>query len=72
MVSLNCEARHRGGWWYNNSTHLELNTIYSKLRLYLNGVNHYGVPFVEMKIRPQNCDMDNNKTITTLTDTLLD
>jgi len=60
MVSFNCEARHRGGWWYNDCTHLELNTIYSKLRLYLNGVNHYGVLFVEMKIRPQNCDMDNH------------
>ena len=56
-TSVDCIARHGGGWWYNNCAHLELNTKYSSLRLYLNGVNHYGVKFVEMKIRPRDCDL---------------
>ena len=50
----NC-AKGDGGWWHNFCTHIYLNESGDRMPIYLNGQWQYPV-FVEMKIRPQNCD----------------
>ena len=50
----NC-AHGDGGWWYNNCAHMELNDDINSKRMYLNGQWH-GLSFIEIKIRPVNCD----------------
>ena len=52
----NC-ALSRGGWWYNYCSHIYLNAQYSDIFMYLNSQRVY-LTFVEMKIRPQNCDIN--------------
>ena len=53
--SGNCAVN--GGWWYVSCSHISLNEIFGQLYMYLNGEGLYAA-FVEMKIRPQNCDID--------------
>ena len=44
-----------GGWWYNRCAHIFPNSQYNyKYAIYLNGQYHV-LPFIKMKIRPQNC-----------------
>ena len=52
----NC-ALNRGGWWYTICGYIYLNTPYRNIKMYLNGKYEY-LTFVEMKIRPHNCDIN--------------
>ena len=52
----NCE-RHEGGWWHRSCSNIYLNAVYNRILIILNGQFHYPT-FVEMKIRPQNCDIN--------------
>ena len=59
----NCAIDHygltepTGGWWYKNCIHAQPNTVYNhKITVYLNGEWH-APPFIEMKIRPHNCNI---------------
>ena len=51
--SNNC-AQYYGGWWYHNCGYIYLNDDYNTMRI---NPSYYS-KFVEMKIRPQNCDID--------------
>ena len=56
--SSNCATY--GGWWWNHNciySHIKLNDDFSTIYMYLNHGNTYST-FVEMKIRPQNCNID--------------
>jgi len=56
----NC-AHGLGGFWYNACGAIRINDKYNDSHvLYLNG-EWYATPFVEMKIRPQNCGADQVK-----------
>ena len=58
-IGYNCAQRF-GGWWHNNCNHIRLNNKYNQGKygmMHINDENLYPV-FVEMKIRPQNCDID--------------
>ena len=57
MHSSNC-AYSNGGWWHRQCTHIEITKEYSKIAIALNNEWQYPT-FVEMKIRPQNCEIDN-------------
>ena len=46
-----------GGWWHNRCSHIYLNCHYRSIHMYINQGNHYPT-FVEMEIRPQNCNID--------------
>ena len=54
LGSDNC-ALHRGGWWFHSCSHIDLNR--ELIRIRLNDENQFPT-FVEMKIRPQICDID--------------
>ena len=54
--SYNC-ATIRGGWWHNSCSHIYLIRHYSSIHMYINQEKHY-LTFAEMKIRPQNCNID--------------
>ena len=45
-----------GGWWYNSCSFLYINKEYDRISLNIYG-NHYAT-IVEIKIRPQNCDIN--------------
>ena len=46
-----------GGWWHNQCSNIAINYIYGSIYLALKYQNLY-LTFVEMKIRPQNCNID--------------
>ena len=46
----------RGPWWHRICTDIELNDAYTGLHIKLNGETN-NPTFVEMKIRPNNCDI---------------
>ena len=46
-----------GGWWHRHCSHLILNDAYSEIHIHVNG-NGYTPTFVEVKIRPHNCEID--------------
>ena len=49
--------RNAGGWWYNFCSNVFLNHQYNNiLSVYLNG-QWYSLPFIEIKIRPVNCNI---------------
>ena len=57
--SINCAQYHGpgGGWWYNQCTNIQPNVVYKgKYGVALNGKWHT-LPFIEMKIRPHNCNI---------------
>ena len=46
-----------GGWWYKSCQYTQLNTLYNHNRaIYLNSKYH-PLPFIEIKIRPHNCNI---------------
>ena len=46
-----------GGWWYNHCKHIQINALYKHTNgILLNGKWH-SLPFIEMKIRPHNCNI---------------
>ena len=51
--SNNC-AQYQGGWWYRSCSYIYLNGDYNDMRI---NPSQYS-KFVEMKIRPQNCEID--------------
>ena len=52
----NC-ALYDGGWWHYSCGNIKLNEAYTSIFIYLNRESHYPTS-VEMKIRPQNCNID--------------
>ena len=57
---LNCAVHYRGGnaggWWYNSCSQTYPNHQYNhKYSVYLSG-QWYSLPFIEIKIRPLNCN----------------
>ena len=46
-----------GGWWYKSCQFIQANTHYNHNHaIYLNNKNH-PLPFIEIKIRPHNCNI---------------
>ena len=56
LHSDNC-AYYDGGWWHHSCTFIRLNDDYTEIYIYLNRKTHFPTS-VEMKIRPQNCNID--------------
>ena len=56
LWSGNCALRD-GGWWHRSCSYIQLNDAYTAIYMYLNDEPHYPTS-VEMKIRPQNCNID--------------
>ena len=55
--AVHSAGNNAGGWWYNYCSPLYLNHQYNhRSSAYLNG-NWYSLPFVEIKIRPLNCNI---------------
>ena len=54
--TVNC-VRIVGGWWHRSCSYIQLNEEYTAIYMYLNREDHYPTS-VEMKIRPQNCNID--------------
>ena len=57
--SKNCaiNVQPARGWWYKYCMHVQLNVVYNdKYGGYLNNKWHT-LPFIEMKIRPHNCNI---------------
>ena len=52
----NCGLSY-GGWWHHSCSLIELTDAYTTIDMFLNGETHYPTS-VEMKIRPQNCNID--------------
>ena len=46
-----------GGWWHRICSYIHLNDAYTQIYMYINRGVHYPTS-VEMKIRPQNCNID--------------
>ena len=46
-----------GGWWHRICSHIPINEAYNTMHMYINREIIYPT-FVEMKIRPQNCNID--------------
>ena len=53
---LNCGSSF-GGWWHRSCNRIALNHAYTSMFMHLNRKTHYPTS-VEMKIRPQNCNVD--------------
>ena len=56
LWSINC-AHSRGGWWYHDCSYIQLNNEHNAIGININREWHYPTS-VEMKIRPQNCNID--------------
>ena len=46
-----------GGWWYNACADVQLNILYKHKRAVLLNNQWHPLPFVEIKIRPHNCNI---------------
>ena len=55
LWSRNC-AQHRGGWWHRSCGEIMLNNDYNYSYTVKINRQYYALPFVEIKIRPLNCD----------------
>ena len=54
---LNGPTQPLGGWWYRSCWRIAPNIIYNRIDgIYLNNKWH-ALPFIEMKIRPHNCNI---------------
>ena len=56
LISGNCGLVD-GGWWHRRCSYITLNKAYNSIFIYLNSQYHNPTQ-VEMKIRPQNCNID--------------
>ena len=59
--SINC-AQYQphgpgGGWWYNKCMHIQPNVKYKGYYGVLLNRQWLTIPFIEIKIRPQNCNI---------------
>ena len=50
-------ADEKGPWWHRSCSYIQLNNDYKEFTIHLNGQWHYPA-FTEMKIRPQNCEIN--------------
>ena len=61
--SLNCAIDNygrntpAGGWWYKYCQHIQANTLYNHKEAILLNNQYHPLPFIEMKIRPHNCNI---------------
>ena len=46
-----------GGWWHKDCSNVQLNTLYKHESAILLNSNLHPLPFIEMKIRPHNCNI---------------
>ena len=46
-----------GGWWYKYCANVQLNTLYKHVSAILLNNKWHTLPFIEMKIRPHNCNI---------------
>ena len=46
-----------GGWWYKHCQHIQANTLYNHKEAILLNNQWHPLPFIEMKIRPHNCNI---------------
>ena len=57
---VHCAVRGHGinsnGWWYNECAHITLNKQYSQKDKIYDGSRWHNYPFIELKIRPINCN----------------
>ena len=60
LSSANCAVNGRdgnngGGWWYKDCSLIHPNYQYGRIRMRLNRIWDYFIPFIEIKIRPYSC-----------------
>ena len=51
----NC-AKSQGGWWYKRCSEVKLHSSYNSANMMRLNRQEYALPFMEMKIRPVNCN----------------
>ena len=56
--NFNCASEGDGGWWHHACTHIYVNAKPDRAGIHLNGHWQF-LAFIEMKIRPQNCELIN-------------
>ena len=60
LFSGNCAVNGNGkngnGWWFNRCASIQLNQQYSEVQKMYNGSSWHNYLFIEMKIRPINCN----------------
>ena len=49
-------GKNSNGWWFNNCATMQLNQKYNKIHKVFDGSSWQNYMFIEMKIRPINCN----------------